>query len=538
VSKTRYSTHIDLSNLNTSQSLAILSVPPGSRVLDVGAADGSVARLLTERGCRVSAIEIDEGAAREASKFCEQVVIGDIEQLDLAQALNGRRFDAVLLLDVLEHLRDPVDVLTRSAALLDDGGKVIASIPNVAHAAVRLSLLRGTFQYTDTGLLDRTHLRFFDRQAVEDLFSAAKLDVRERLRVIRDLTETEIPIDPGVFPESLLRDLANDVDATTFQFVIIAERQHDRSAGDGAKSLAESLQERVRSLEARFQEVDAYARSLDADRQHHQRNTERLQEGHAAAVERLDDLKSELGRRMADIQQRELELRHLQSDSAVKEALASDLRQSLAAELSRAEAMTEAHGRASAELARTQVAFLEAQSAHEGVSGELAKVRPAYERALGELAKVQPEYERALGELAKVQPAYEQVLTELAHVRAGHERALGELDQTRAALSHAQSAYERVLAELVRTQAALSQVQSAHERASAELARTCRSQEHVSVELARTQATLSHVQSAFSETQSTLNGVLRSPGVRAARAVGGLLRKVPGLRKAVRRLVG
>src|SRR5438477_5271006 len=107
VPSTRYSYDIDLQNLNTSHSLAILSVHPGSRVLDIGAADGSVARVLVSRGCEVWGVEVDEQAARQAALVCHRVVVGDAERLDLDEALGGMRFDVVLLLDVLEHLVEP-----------------------------------------------------------------------------------------------------------------------------------------------------------------------------------------------------------------------------------------------------------------------------------------------------------------------------------------------------------------------------------------------------------------------------------------------
>jgi len=262
VASSRYSYSVDLEDLNTSHSLAILSVRPGSRVLDIGAADGSVARVLAARGCRVSAVERDETAAREAALVCEHVATGDIENLDLDQALGGQRFDVVLLLDVLEHLREPLDVLKHAAAVLAPGGQIIASIPNVAHGAVRLALLRGSFEYTETGLLDRTHLRFFDRPAIEGLFRAAGLDIRDCLRVTRGLTETEIPIDPRAFPPAVVGEVAQDPESETYQVVIVAVPAAESGATSGVESLAGRLQQRLLATERRFREVEAYARSV------------------------------------------------------------------------------------------------------------------------------------------------------------------------------------------------------------------------------------------------------------------------------------
>ena len=190
MANTRYSYSVDLNNPTTSHSLAVLMVEPGSFVLDIGAADGSVARPLVARGCRVWAVESDPEAAAKAQSVCERVIVGDVERLDLETAVESRRFDVVLLLDVLEHLRTPLVTLERARALLAPGGRIIVSIPNVAHGAVRVSLMSGNFNYTETGLLDKTHLRFFDRRSVETLFRNARLRIVERLRVVRALTET------------------------------------------------------------------------------------------------------------------------------------------------------------------------------------------------------------------------------------------------------------------------------------------------------------------------------------------------------------
>jgi len=168
----------------------------------------------------------------------------------------------VLLLDVLEHLREPLAVLERAAAVLVPGGQIIASIPNVAHGAVRLALLRGSFEYTETGLLDRTHLRFFDRPAIEGLFRAAGLHIRDCLRVTRGLTETEIPIDPQAFPAAVVDEVAQDPESATYQFVVVAEPGDGSGATSGGESLAGRLQQRFLAAERRFREVEAHARSV------------------------------------------------------------------------------------------------------------------------------------------------------------------------------------------------------------------------------------------------------------------------------------
>jgi 2-polyprenyl-3-methyl-5-hydroxy-6-metoxy-1,4-benzoquinol methylase len=322
VAVTRYSTQVDLENLNSSHSLAILSVAPGARVLDLGAADGSVARRLKERGCTVCAVESDTKAAEAARAVCNRVIVADLETEDAWQALEGETFDCILALDVLEHLKDPEAVLKRAVRHLCPEGMAIVSIPNVTHGAVRLSLLQGRFRYMEKGPLDRTHLRFFDRAGAEQLVLSAGLAISERLRVTRALEETEVPVTAeGTAPE-VLEAIAADPDATIYQFVFVARRRIDETVAPypGAM-LSERLLTELERLKARFAEVEQYARNLAADR-------ERL-----LGIEgQVHEVKAELGRRMAEAQQRHLELRYAKAEIAVKQAFIDELRQDLQAE--------------------------------------------------------------------------------------------------------------------------------------------------------------------------------------------------------------
>jgi 2-polyprenyl-3-methyl-5-hydroxy-6-metoxy-1,4-benzoquinol methylase len=261
MSTSRYAREVDLTDLNNAHTLGILAVPPGSRVLDIGAASGSVARGLVERDCKVWAVEIDPESARAAEPMCEQVVVADVEKLDIASAFDGVEFDAVLLLDVLEHLRDPLAVLRKCAAMVGGGGRLVMSIPNVAHAAVRLALLSGRFRYTERGLLDETHLRFFDRAAADQLLVDAELTVIEDLRTTAGLTETEIPIEPGSFPPEVIAEATRDPDSETYQFIFVATPRRDGAALAG--SLALELQRRVEELERMIRELETERRDID-----------------------------------------------------------------------------------------------------------------------------------------------------------------------------------------------------------------------------------------------------------------------------------
>jgi O-antigen biosynthesis protein len=245
----KYEARIDLENTNTSHALIVEFVGRGKRVLDVGCAAGDLARVLAERGCGVTGIEIDPEAAHQAEKHCERVVIGDVEELDLSEMLGDEAFDVIVFGDTLEHLKNPLRTLDRLKPFLRSEGYLVASIPNVAHGSVRLALIQGKFRYSPLGLLDNTHLRFFTRASVEQLFEDAGFLITGLKRTLRGIFDTEIEIEEALIPDEVLELVQADLESSTYQFVLAAHRFGE--AGTSAKRarlLSEQLAERDRII--------------------------------------------------------------------------------------------------------------------------------------------------------------------------------------------------------------------------------------------------------------------------------------------------
>jgi 2-polyprenyl-3-methyl-5-hydroxy-6-metoxy-1,4-benzoquinol methylase len=140
----------------------------GRRILEFGCSTGFLSRHLVERGCLVTGIEIDAEAADKARKWCERVLVADLNKQDWNHGLSTD-YDTILFGDVLEHLVEPENVLRKASELLAPGGRVIICLPNIAHWSIRASLLRGKFEYTSTGILDVTHLRFYTPKTARKL---------------------------------------------------------------------------------------------------------------------------------------------------------------------------------------------------------------------------------------------------------------------------------------------------------------------------------------------------------------------------------
>lgn len=154
-------------------------VPAGARtVLDIGCGAGAFGAGLKEvfqadgRDVEVWGIEGNPEAAARAQEVLDRVVTG-LAPAALA-ALEGRRFDCVVMNDVVEHVLEPEELLRAVRPHLADGGCLVASIPNVRHHVTVADLaLRGRWDYVDEGILDRTHLRFFTRASMVALLEEA-----------------------------------------------------------------------------------------------------------------------------------------------------------------------------------------------------------------------------------------------------------------------------------------------------------------------------------------------------------------------------
>jgi O-antigen biosynthesis protein len=212
---------IDLSTDNTHANVIRL-VGDARRVLELGPATGYMTKILQANGCSVVGIEIDPDMARQAARFCERVIVGDLDELDLGSELGADRFDVIVAADVLEHLKDPLGALRRLRPLLSPEGFFVVSLPNVAHASVRLALLQGRFEYRDLGLLDSTHLRFFTHDSVVEMFDEAELAIVELHRQEAPFAISDTCVDIDAVPDGLIRTLEADQEAQTYQFVIKA----------------------------------------------------------------------------------------------------------------------------------------------------------------------------------------------------------------------------------------------------------------------------------------------------------------------------
>jgi 2-polyprenyl-3-methyl-5-hydroxy-6-metoxy-1,4-benzoquinol methylase len=157
--------------------VGLLTTGPGSAVLELGCGAGGTgcAVLAAGKAGRYVGIELNSSAAAVAAQALSEVLMDNVETLDLGRFAG--KFDALIISEVLEHLTNPWTTLEKLVRCVKAGGEVYASSPNIGHWHVIRNLLLGRFDYAESGVMDRTHLRWFTPATYREMFEAAGIRV-------------------------------------------------------------------------------------------------------------------------------------------------------------------------------------------------------------------------------------------------------------------------------------------------------------------------------------------------------------------------
>ena len=237
-------------------------VGSNKNILEVGCASGIQSRALKEKlGCTITGVEINADAAEEARKYCDEIIIGDIEKLVCDENFLKRKFDVVMFADVLEHLYDPELVLKKIKPVLSDNGYIVASIPNIVHASVIFEMMRGKFDYREEDLLDDTHIRFFTKKTIFQMFENAGFFISSLDRVIKAPQDTEfhtVLVDDE--EKSILEYIQrNNQEYETYHFIIKAcvSRGGQFQQSSVAEEVISPRMAKVKTLEARVRKAES-----------------------------------------------------------------------------------------------------------------------------------------------------------------------------------------------------------------------------------------------------------------------------------------
>lgn len=169
----------DYSNLNPEKKWVLESIGDIERkeILEVGCHTGNLTAWLHQRGAMVTGADINADALDVAKDYCIKTVAGDIEDASIQRDLFHTKFDYILAMHVLEHLVNPWDVLSKLVDNLKNDGEILIALPNISNMKNRLDFFLGEFEYEETGVMDKTHLRFFNQKTARELIHSAGLKV-------------------------------------------------------------------------------------------------------------------------------------------------------------------------------------------------------------------------------------------------------------------------------------------------------------------------------------------------------------------------
>lgn len=158
----KYDFYIGEINPDTTYGKLLLNVPENSFVLECGCATGYMTKFMHEKmGCTVDVIEYEKEALDNAKQYANDAFLGDLTEFAWHEYFCDNKYDRIMFADVLEHLRNPMEVLEKASSMLKEDGRIIVSIPNICHNDILIRMYHDCFGYTPLGLLDDTHIHFW-----------------------------------------------------------------------------------------------------------------------------------------------------------------------------------------------------------------------------------------------------------------------------------------------------------------------------------------------------------------------------------------
>ena len=198
------------------------------RLIEVGCSSGALAREFKKISphSHYVGIEIDANYADLASRYCDETSVFNIEHAKENFWESKADRDCWIFGDTLEHLQNPWLVLRRIYEILPIGGVVVACIPNAQHWSLQVRLNIGDFRYENEGLMDKTHLRWFTRQTIIEMFNQAGFVIQEGLpRIFNEpLREKYLPLIGDMAQLTGFDPKVAISDAVPFQYVIKAAK--------------------------------------------------------------------------------------------------------------------------------------------------------------------------------------------------------------------------------------------------------------------------------------------------------------------------
>ena len=198
------------------------------KILEIGTGSGAMAKAYKNINANVNyvGVEIDPDYQALSERYCNKVYLENFESPTEALLHESYDADFIIFSDVLEHMHNPWEVLRNLSKCIPKHCRILASIPNIQHWSIQIRLLNGDFEYADSGLLDRTHVRFFTRKTMIQLFKNNGFSINQIIPRIFNFPNQDNHLSMIRKNAELLNINAEEavIDAASFQLVIDAQK--------------------------------------------------------------------------------------------------------------------------------------------------------------------------------------------------------------------------------------------------------------------------------------------------------------------------
>lgn len=153
-----------------SESACVLKwVGNNKTLLELGCHTGHLSEWLQKQGCEVTGVDLNSRALEISKPYLSRAIFADLETVEFWNQIEGHTYDTITCMHVLEHLTNPWETLQKLKQLLNPNGEIIIALPNINNAKDRYNIFFGEFNYTVDGVMDKTHLRFFNQKTAREL---------------------------------------------------------------------------------------------------------------------------------------------------------------------------------------------------------------------------------------------------------------------------------------------------------------------------------------------------------------------------------
>lgn len=223
--KHKYDFDINIEQKNDARVIAFDFITEGSKVLDIGTASGQFAQILKEyKNCELFGIEYDPESIKIAEEkgIFEKIFQLDLNNFDIKQFEEyANYFDYIVFGDVLEHILYPENILKIFKMLLKPNGKYVISLPNVAHSSVKIGLLLNNFEYEETGILDKTHIKFYTHKTIPGFMAESKLKIEKFDYTVMHIKHHKTVNNISSLPISVRKNIFNDKYSHILQYITL-----------------------------------------------------------------------------------------------------------------------------------------------------------------------------------------------------------------------------------------------------------------------------------------------------------------------------